>query len=203
MRQIPLPLATHMTAQSEQIVAGSANQDVLAALSAPAGWPYGTAILVGPQRSGKSLLARWFADHDLGDAYDDAFLMDETELFHLWNKAQEMRRPLLLVGGSAPWEIALPDLASRVGAGLHLEIGAPDDDMAAGLIEAHAARRALMLGDGAVAYLLPRIERSFAGIEQVVVTIDRLSMERKQAATMAIWRDALVEITGKQQPCLL
>jgi hypothetical protein len=37
----------------------------------------------------------------------------------------------------------------------------------------------------------------------VVAAIDRLSLERKQAATLAIWRDALEEVMGGRQGRLL
>lgn len=44
-------------------------------------------------------------------------------------------------------------------------------------------------------------------IESLVAVIDRLSLERKQAATLAIWRDALEELAGRAggdlQPRLL
>jgi hypothetical protein len=33
-------------------------------------------------------------------------------------------------------------------------------------------------------------------VERLVAAIDRLSLERKQAPTMAIWRDALIETMG-------
>ncbi|QYU69151.1 hypothetical protein J4558_03130 [Leptolyngbya sp. 15MV] len=46
-------------------------------------------------------------------------------------------------------------------------------------------------------------ERSFAGIERLVETIDRLSMERKVAATQSIWRDALDSVRGPEQGRLL
>ena len=45
--------------------------------------------------------------------------------------------------------------------------------------------------------------RSFAGIERLVATIDRLSMERKAPATLSIWRDALEAVQGAEQPRLL
>ena len=41
------------------------------------------------------------------------------------------------------------------------------------------------------------------GVERLVAEIDRLSLERKAAPTMAIWRDALEVITGVEQPRLL
>lgn len=168
-------------------------------------WPFRSAVLFGPPRSGKSLLARWFADSGLGDVIDDAESMDEADLFHRWNRAQEEGRALLIVvnAGEGGWQIALPDLASRMGAALHLEIGEPDDAMMAELIAIHAEMRGLALGPDAAAYLVPRAERSHLGIERLVASIDRLSLERKQAPTLAVWRDALDETLGASQPRLL
>lgn len=202
MSQIALPLRGGPGAGPARIVLGNANAQAFEALAVPETWPFRTAVLAGPPRSGKSLAARWFAEQKHGDAIDDADRLDEAELFHRWNRAQESGTPLLLVSGAQGWEIALPDLKSRLGAALHLEIGGPDDEMAAALVEAHAERRGLVLGDGATTYLVPRAERSFAGIEALVETIDRLSLERKQAATLSIWREALEETVGAEQPRL-
>ena len=115
------------------------------------------------------------------------------------------RAPLLLVNnaGEGAWKIALPDLASRIGAALHLEVGAPDDMMLAELIALHAELRGLVLDATAAAYLVPRCQRSHLGVERLVAEIDRLSLERKTAPTMAIWRDALESINGAEQPRLL
>ena len=204
MRQIPLPLGT--AREAGRIVLGPSLQPVLDGLAAPARWPFGTAVLTGPSRSGKSLLAHWFAaSHPGADVIDPADLLAEDALFHRWNRAQSDARPLLLVNGCAPggWRIALPDLASRLGAALHLEIPAPDDELLAGLIEEHAARRGLTLGPDVLAYLLPRIERSHAETEALVDTIDRLSLERKAGITISMARDALVERGGEWQPRLL
>ena len=137
MGQIALPLAPAGTGPA-RIVIGAANEHIAAALAAPETWPYRTAILTGTPRSGKSLLARWFAQSGQGEfggefrgeALDDAQALDETALFHRWNRAQEHGTALLLVGGQTPWNIALPDLRSRLGAALQLEIGQPDDAMA-------------------------------------------------------------------------
>lgn len=186
--QIALPLAGH--AREQAIVIGNANEAVLRACEDAAHWPFRTAILSGPPRSGKSLIARWFAGNRLGTAIDDAAAVPEDELFHAWNRAQANGRPLLLVGPEA-WRITLPDLASRLGAALRLAIGEPDDAMLAALVEAHAAQRGLVLDEGATTYLVPRVERSFAAVEALVAEIDRLSLERKVPARQAIWREAL------------
>lgn len=205
MTQIALPLVLRGGGGPSRIVAGNANSAVIEAFANPQAWPFRTAVLSGPPRSGKSLLARWFDESGRGEAIDDANAASETELFHRWNRAQESGTPLLLVNnaGEGAWKIALPDLASRVGAALHLEIGAPDDAMLAELIALHAELRGLVLDESAAAYLVPRCQRSHLGVERLVAEIDRLSLERKTAPTMAIWRDALDSISGPEQPRLL
>lgn len=201
MNQIALPLAPGSPGPS-RIVVGSANAHVAEALSRPESWPYRTAVLTGPPRSGKSLLARWFLQSGLGDAIDDARSLGEADLFHRWNHAQEAGRPLLIVGGEPPWNVALPDLRSRLGAALQLEIGSPDDAMAADLLLAFAGQRGLSLGAEATAYLVPRTGRSFAHLEKLATAIDRLSLERKAPATQSIWRAALEAVHGPEEPRL-
>ncbi len=203
MSQIALPFSQSGAREPASIVIGQANRAVADALAASHDWPFHTAVLAGPPRSGKSLLARWFASHTGGGAIDEADKRDETEIFHAWNRAQEDGYPLLLTVSGEGWAIELPDLRSRMGAALQLEIGAPDDDMAADLILSHAAQRGLALGEGAPAYLVPRMERSHAAIERIVVEIDRLSLERMAPATMSIWRDALEAVQGPLQGRLL
>lgn len=203
MSQIALPLTTRRAEDPARIVVGKANQAVIDALADPSVWPFRVAVLAGPPRSGKTLIARWAEAQGTIGVVDDAHLADETALFHRWNQTQEGGPPLLLVTGRDPWQIALPDLRSRLGAALHLTIGHPDDEMVAALIEAHAAARSLVVGDGALTYLVPRLERTFAGIEATVATADRLSLERKVPPTLSVWRDALEAVQGAEEPRLL
>jgi len=120
MRQMPLPLAAG--ASPSRIVVGAANAAVVDAFAHAADWPFRTAVLTGPPRSGKSLLAQWFAASGQGNTVDNAEAMDETALFHRWNRAQESGTPLLIVANTTDagwpdsgWNVALPDLASRLG----------------------------------------------------------------------------------------
>lgn len=200
--QIALPLKTG-TAGPSRIVVGAGNAHVAEALSHPASWPFRTAVLTGPPRSGKSLFARWFVASGAGDALDDAQELPEDEVFHRWNRAQESGTPLLVVGGEPPWDIALPDLKSRLGAALQLEIGPPDDAMAGELLLSLAAERGLALGPDAAEYLIPRASRSQQALEKLAEMIDRLSLERKSPPTLGIWRAALEAVQGPDEPRLL
>jgi chromosomal replication initiation ATPase DnaA len=212
MSQIALPL--EQTGGAEAIVGGPSLQPVFAALQASTTWPYRAAVLSGPPRSGKSLMAHWFAASGAGEAVDDADRMPEADLFHRWNRAQADSRALLVVahapvaaaGQTGGWRIALPDLASRLGAALPLVIAPPDDALLRALIGQHARRRGLVLGEAVLDWLVPRIERSHAAAEATMATLDRLSLERKAPVTLALARDALscgAEGHGQWQPRLL
>jgi hypothetical protein len=204
MSQIALPLKAGQ-GRARHIALGNDNRAVLEALQVAPSWPFRTAVLSGPPRSGKSLIAEFFAASGAGEAVDDADRIDETELFHRWNRAQESATPLLLIRSSdaGEWRITLPDLASRIGAALALSIGTPDDKQLAQLIAVHAELRALALGPDAAEYLVPRVERTHLAVERLVETIDRLSLERKVAPTLGIWREALEVLQGPAEPRLI
>ena len=204
--QIALPLAPAGEGQARRIVVGNANAKAIEALQSPESWPFHTAVLTGPTRSGKSLIGAWAKGLGI-HVIEGADAVDEAEIFHHWNAVQEggsrAGHKLLLIANSTPWEITLPDLKSRLGGSLQLAIGEPDDAMAASLIEAHAEARSLSLAEGAADYLVPRTRRSFADIEALVRIIDRISLERAAPATMSVWRAALEALHGPDQQKLL
>jgi len=202
MSQIALPLELRSSRDPARIVVGNANQTVVDALSEPASWPYHSAVLSGPPRSGKSLLGRWVATHGVA-VVDDAEHVAEDALFHKWNAVQESGTPLLIISNAQPWSIALPDLRSRLGGSLQLKIGEPDDVMAAQLLESFAEQCGLSLSEGAADYLIPRAVRSFAALERLIKQIDRISLERQIPATMSVWRAALEATQGPEQDRLI
>jgi hypothetical protein len=201
-QQIALPLQLNNPEDSARIVVGNANAHVIEALREASSWPFLSAVLTGPARSGKSLLGRWASEQAI-DVIDDADSADETELFHRWNAAQESGTPLLLIANVQPWVIALPDLRSRLGGSLQLEMGEPDDPMAEQLLHAFAEQSGLSLAAGATDYLVPRATRSFSGLEHLVKQINRISLERQAPATMSVWRAALEATQGPEQQRLI
>src|SRR5690606_40566635 len=80
MSQIALPLAPRSRNDPARIVLGSANRHVAEALQDAERWPFRTAVLTGPPRSGKSLLARWFEGAGKGEALDDRSEEHTSEL---------------------------------------------------------------------------------------------------------------------------
>ncbi|MGB5076700.1 MAG: DnaA/Hda family protein, partial [Sphingorhabdus sp.] len=102
-----------------------------------------------------------------GTVVDDAEQYGSEFLFNAWNRAQEGQAPLLLVSRWLPadWEIALPDLRSRLGAALLLEIAPPDDALIEQLLQKQLADRGAAISLDALRYVMRRIERSYAAIE--------------------------------------
>lgn len=177
MRQIALPLDELRGGGSQSLIITPSNAQAFAALGNPAGWGGRCAILTGPARSGKSLMAGYFAANASGMVIDDAEKSGDETLFNAWNRAQE-GQPLLLVSRWSPaeWEIALPDLRSRLGAALAVEIAVPDDELVEQLIQKHLADRGAAIGLEALNYAKKRIERSHAAIEKFARNINALAL---------------------------
>jgi hypothetical protein len=93
-------------------------------------------LITGPRKSGRSLLGRIFVRKTGGRLFDNAESHEEEALFHAWNDAQSRRKPLLIVADAPPprWQVALPDLRSRLAATPQVEIGPPDDFLIGQLI---------------------------------------------------------------------
>ncbi|QNP42521.1 hypothetical protein H9L15_09680 [Sphingomonas daechungensis] len=94
-------------------------------------------VLTGPRRSGRTLLARTFAERVHGRVIDQADSHDEEEVFHAWNDAQDTGHPVILVANSAPpaWSPALPDLRTRLAITPVATINQPDDKLFEALIQ--------------------------------------------------------------------
>ncbi|MCJ7422224.1 HdaA/DnaA family protein [Sphingomicrobium astaxanthinifaciens] len=191
--QIALPLDWPQGDATRRFITSDANRLAVAGLAGWRDWPVRAAILTGPRRSGRSLLARIFAAEVDGRVFDDAQDHDEEALFHAWNRAQEEARPLLLVADESPphWAPALPDLATRLAASPVWRIEAPDDTLLAALFALHFADRGLALPPEAQAYLVARAERSYWEVERLVEAIDRFAIAERARITVPTIRRAL------------
>lgn len=191
MSQLRLPLGLPDACETEFLV-GESNARAVHQLEHWATWPVMSALLTGPRKSGRSLLARVFAAKSGGRIFDDADRAREADVFHAWNQAQQERRPLLIVAEAAPpaWDVKLPDLRSRLAASPLLEIGPPDDLLMPQLIEHAFERHLLHARPDLVAWLAKRIERSHVAILRVADALeaeagDRLSIPAVRAVLAA------------------
>ncbi len=192
MRQIALPLDELRSGVSNSLIITDSNAANFAGLGNAASWPGRCAILTGPPRSGKSLMARFFAGQG-GAVIDDAETVAAETLFNAWNRAQESRVPLLLVSRWRPadWQIALPDLRSRLAAATLLEIAPPDDELIEQLLQKHLADRGAAISVDALSYVKRRIERSYAAIEAFARAANALALAENAAVNLALVKRVL------------
>jgi chromosomal replication initiation ATPase DnaA len=130
-----------------------------------------------------------------GRLFDDAEDHDEEALFHAWNEAQEKRRPLLIIADAPPpaWEVKLPDLRSRLAATPHVRIEEPDDALIGDLVTKLLADRGILTPPELGEFLIPRIERSYVAVQQVIEVLDRYALSHHRRMTVPMARRALVD----------
>jgi hypothetical protein len=195
VNQIALPFHWPVADKDEDFLISDANRDAFDHFKRWSLWPVHATLLTGPRKSGRSLLGRIFVRKTGGRLFDDAEDHEEEALFHAWNEAQATRRPLLIVAAAPPprWEIALPDLRSRLAATPQIAIAPPDDLLLGALIMK-------LLGDRGVAapaelsdFLVPRIERSYVGVLKVVDALDRAVLSHHKRLTVPVAKRALIE----------
>ena len=193
MRQIALPLDELSPGSASSLIITDSNAPIAAALGDASHWPGRCGVLAGPARSGKSLMARYFAARSGGEMIENADSAGDELLFNAWNRAQEAGQPLLLVSRFAPadWDIKLPDLRSRLGAAMLLQIPPPDDELVAQLIQKHLGDRGTAIGVDALAYVTKRIDRSYSAIESFARDANALALAENAAVNLALVKRVL------------
>ena len=200
----------------EDLMVGASNADAAALLDGWRDWPDARLALIGPEGSGKSHMARIWAEEagarivaahalreDDAPAWAEARVAvedadrgaDEAALFHLWNACARTGRPLLLTGRTPPaeWDVALPDLSSRLRSLTPAFIGPPDDALLSVLLVKLFADRQVAVRPALIGWLLRRMERSHAAARDAVETLDREALRRGAAVDWRLARDLFGE----------
>jgi DnaA regulatory inactivator Hda len=223
-RQLVLDFDHRPALSADNFLVADNNRDAVAWLDLWPRWPAPALVLHGPAGSGKTHLVHVFLARtggrllgaaELGDgdpaelcAGVPALVVDDADrsrgdggeepLLHLYNRAAESGRQLLLTAREAPlrWPIRLADLRSRLLAAPSVAIGAPDDGLIGAVLVKQLNDRHLAADEAVIAYLLTRMERSFAAARRLVERIDAEAAESKRRITIALVRRALEEDRG-------
>lgn len=193
--QIALPLDWPQSQGESRLIVSASNRDAFDHFRKWSLWPVKATLLAGPRRSGRSLLARNFAERVGGRVVDQADRADEEEVFHAWNAAQESGRPLVMIVDSVPpdWQIGLPDLRTRIAITPITTIAEPDDKLFQALIELHFADRGLHIPREAMKFMGDRLHRDYWTVERAVEAVDRHAIAERARLTLPTIRKALIE----------
>jgi hypothetical protein len=193
--QIALPLDWPQSQGESRLIVTNANRDAFEHFRKWSLWPVKATLLTGPRRSGRSLLARNFVERVGGRVIDQADRADEDELFHAWNAAQDSGRPVVMIVDSAPphWDIALPDLKTRIAVTPVARINEPDDELFQALVQLHFADRGLHIPADALRFMSERLHRDYWTVERAVEAIDRFAIAERARLSLPTIRRALIE----------
>ncbi|HEU0283987.1 MAG TPA: DnaA/Hda family protein [Sphingomicrobium sp.] len=191
--QIALPLDWPQTEGESRFIVTAANREAFEHFRHWSMWPVKATVLTGPRRSGRTLLARMFAERVGGRLIDQADSRDEEEVFHAWNDAQDTGLPLVMVAEEAPpaWSPKLPDLRTRLAITPVVTINPPDDELFEALIQLLFADRGLHVPREALRFMTERLNREYWTAERAVEEVDRFAISERARVTMPTIRRAL------------
>ena len=219
-RQLLLDLGHRPAFGRDDFLVAPGNREAVDWIDRWPAWPGHALAIFGPAGCGKSHLSQVFAlraqapvlaaadvrvetvPHlidgrgalalEIGEA-----AIDPRGLLHLFNALKEQGGYLLLTSRDPParWPIVLLDLKSRLAAIQAVRISAPDDAMMEAVLVKLFADRQIAVGPGAIAYLLRRIDRSFAAARAIVAQADSAALTDKRAVTIPLLKQVLGEAT--------
>ena len=201
---------------AEDFFVSKTNQAAIDLLDNWPNWPAHAVYLQGPEASGKTHLAHVWqgaskaalmradslsrghialistGQHLIIEDLDQG-IMDEHALFHLINLAKEQRFNILFTGSMPPGQIpiTLPDLRSRVRAFPVVTINAPDETLLRPMLIKQFQDRQLEVSPQLIEYILPRMERSFSGVQRLVERLDQLALSQGRKITKQFAGDVL------------
>jgi chromosomal replication initiation ATPase DnaA len=215
-RQLTFALPHADNFSRDDFLEGPANAAGLALIDSWPDWPNRTMMLIGPEGAGKSHLAAIWAEMSGARAVAadnltaatvpaalatgalvienlDPVRADEKALFHLLNLAREQGAYLLLTSRRSATAIdnGLRDLRSRLRAIPVVELSAPDDQLFRALLVKLFADRQMSVDEAVIAYLVNRIERSYAAAREAVEHLDAESLRLGRPVTRALAAEAL------------
>ncbi len=199
----------------EDFLVAPCNEAAVAWIDRWPDWPGPALVIHGPPGAGKSHLAevwRRRSDAALVPAADlagaasahareaGALVVDglggpiaERALLHLYNRIAERGGHLLLTAAGPPahWLLALPDLVSRLRLAPAAALGMPDDALLGALMVKLFADRQVAVAPEVPAYLVPRVERTFAAVASLVERLDRAALAEGRPVTVPLARAVL------------
>mgnify|MGYP001328956213 FL=1 len=217
--QLVLDLGHRSAHGVEDYLVAPCNQDAVAWLDRWPDWPGPALALHGPAACGKTHLAHIWMNRsgaqllsagELSELAPDRVMaqghnvivddagsgIDERALLHLYNMIGEAGGNLLLAGRMPPsrWMVGLADLRSRLNAAPAVAIGRPDDALIGAVLVKLFGDRQLPVDGEVLAYVLARMERSFAAARTLVAALDRAALAAHRRITIPLAREVMAAL---------
>ena len=164
------------------------NADAVTAVRAWPDWPAPILLLIGPKGSGKTHIGQAWAAEAHGSFVDDADQHDEAGLFAIMNAALNGDiKGLLLAARTAPteWEIAMPDLRSRLINTPRAVLEEHDDNILEPVLRRLFEERGRQVSQGLIEYLLKYQTRTIAAQRDIAAELEVAAQAAKADLTKA------------------
>jgi chromosomal replication initiation ATPase DnaA len=217
MHPQPFSLSFSQSLSEKPFCEGQANAQAISWITRWPDWPKRGLYLYGPPACGKTHLASQWAKpsgalvlhgpevHDaflasLSHRPDNAFVLEDVhqvprdvDLLHLLNLWAEKKSFFLLTSRVPAHQLPfrLPDLTSRLRALTSVAMLDPDDALLQKTLSAHFFARGLHVGPEVLAYLYPRMNRSFQAVCDVVDRLDQASLSYQKEISIPFVRKTL------------
>ena len=200
--QLLLPLK-HTSKYEGELVYGSCNADAVAWLERFPDWPICFIHLWGPRFSGKTTLAKIYAEklsghlihsneRDLETIPEDVPLIidhadgaHEETLFHLYNRAAFSKNPFVIFSEKpiTLWECHTADMSSRLQTFYEIELKEPDDLTFRLLLLKELGGMGVQFSQAILDLFLERGERSYAFIQAFIKHIEKDTLLKQKSIT--------------------
>ncbi|MFK7901779.1 MAG: DnaA/Hda family protein [Nitratireductor sp.] len=214
--QMALSLPVEESIAREDLLQSDANKLAVELIDNWPDWPSHVVVLAGPIGSGKTHMARIWAETSnatiiemqdlpnlaptLGDDQNivvenvTAKNMNEDALFHCFNRAKANGSYILITCREFPsaWQLKLPDLSSRMRTAHIVELEEPDDQLLAGILMKLFADRQLQVEMNLIDYMVTRMERSLGAANEIVRWMDKEALGRGKKINRSLASEALV-----------
>ena len=172
---------------------------------------YDKIFLIGPKKSGKSILGKIWKYNNNAIYYNKNFedlinsdhniIIDqlnskcnEEELFHLINYCDTKKLKILIISSLELNNLKFKtlDLISRLKTFVNANILNPDDDMLLNILtKLFIEKQFIINGEEIFEFIIRRTNRTYADIIYLVQKLDKLSLEKKRQLTIPLIKEIL------------
>jgi chromosomal replication initiation ATPase DnaA len=214
--QLPFDYGHEPSHLEIDFIEGEGNRMALAHVRAYPHWAYPLTLIEGPSKSGKSHLARIWAERagarfatpeeaeELSREAGSAPLVlediersgyPEPALFHLINQSMRDKRPMLMTTREpiANWPFETDDLKSRARLAQRFALALSDDIQLSQMFVKLFGDRQVSVDPKVIAYLVARMERSPEEAVALAELADRLALAKGTAITRRVAAAALAD----------